>query len=326
MVEQILQRHEALARELADKAREAHDYLRRLAAAPTGPGSKTTARSAEQVVELCRNYPRWRFQSLVLHHLSGAFVGLRGHLSDELREVNFCRVRLTELLRLFEEASSAERRRPLPSSHQGSVGRQLFVGDCKDLSEAVANYLEGITPEHVLALDERMQRMLRLNFTALVHVCLSSHNILRQVEKAMLDTASGYAVEHLPPASVAGLFFEQHPESEAASELADCYHQAGPELTAGRSACGLPLAELNIVAAPADPDSERFLALLHEAVPQAEIQPAQSPDDILFYRERANLPLLALEHMGPLGHDAYTQMSSADHFTPHTRTDVDFRS
>jgi hypothetical protein len=64
---------------------------------------------------------------------------------------------------------------------------------------------------------------------------------------------------------------------------------------------------------------------LQEAVPQTEVQLAGSQEDVLIYRERLNLPLQALEHMGPVGLDAYNQMSSTDHFTPHTRTDVDFR-
>ena len=37
-----------------------------------------------------------------MHQVAQAFVSLRGHLSDELREINFCRVRLNELVRQLE--------------------------------------------------------------------------------------------------------------------------------------------------------------------------------------------------------------------------------
>jgi hypothetical protein len=49
--------------------------------------------------------------------------------------------------------------------------------------------------------------------------------------------------------------------------------------------------------------------------------PAGSPDDVV-YRERVNLALADLEHLGPTGHDAHAQMTAAEHFTPHSRTDV----
>src|SRR5262249_35922345 len=54
--------------------------------------------AAADVVELLRSYARWRFESLVLQLVIGAYVSLRGQLSDQLREINFCRVRLGELL------------------------------------------------------------------------------------------------------------------------------------------------------------------------------------------------------------------------------------
>src|SRR5207248_1031599 len=107
-VESVLQHHEPLATDLAEKTLDAHDHLRVAAGGQPRQGSKVTPKTTEQVVELCRNYPKWRFQCLVLQHLASAFVGLRGHLSDELREINFCRVRLNELLRLFEGPPAAE--------------------------------------------------------------------------------------------------------------------------------------------------------------------------------------------------------------------------
>jgi hypothetical protein len=191
----------------------------------------------------------------------------------------------------------------------------------------VAHYLDGITPEHLLDLDARMETMLQANFTALVHVCLTNQHILRQVERAMLETAAAYGSGLLPPASVAELFLEQHPQpDEAAGEIADFYQQAAPELSASRCPLEGPAsAELTILAGPGDPATEQFRGLLQQAAPEAEVLNAGSPEDLLIYRERLNLPLLALEHLGPVGLDAYNQMTSTDHFTPHTRTDIDFK-
>src|SRR5262249_3052706 len=92
-LEQTLQHHEPLARDLAEKAAGALARPRPLAAGAARP------RAPGEGPELLRSFAKWRYQALVLEHLSAAFIGLRGHLSDELREVNFCRVRLAELER-----------------------------------------------------------------------------------------------------------------------------------------------------------------------------------------------------------------------------------
>ena len=63
-------------------------------------GSAAAARGAGALAGLC---PSWRYQSLVLQQVTRGLVSLRGLLSDELREVNFCRARLTELAQAFEE-------------------------------------------------------------------------------------------------------------------------------------------------------------------------------------------------------------------------------
>src|SRR5207302_1818167 len=80
---------------------------------------------------------------------------LRGHLSDELREIGFCRVRLGELLRLLEEPPGV-----CPSFHTAmapDIGRRLYASGCKDLREAVERELSAVTPEALLELDVRLE-------------------------------------------------------------------------------------------------------------------------------------------------------------------------
>ncbi|MFO0841055.1 MAG: hypothetical protein U0797_01480 [Gemmataceae bacterium] len=303
------------------------EHLRVLA----GGQPKTVARSSTSAGLGCCIYPKWRHQSLVLQYLSAAFVGLRGHLSDELREVNFCRVRLAELQRVLEEPQPGEVPQSAgngsPNSREAAVGRTLFLSSCKNLYEAVDLYMSGITDDHLLELDVQMEAMLREGFTALVHVCLTSANVLKDVHAAMLAVAADYAAGHLPPTSVAELFFDQFTDpQEAEGEVSQCFDEAAPEISVGRAPRGTTAPfELTLVATPDDRASEQFKQLVQSAVPQADIQYAPSPEDIILYRERGNLALTDLEHMGPTGHDAYVQMTSTDNFTPHSRCDINFR-
>ncbi len=313
-IEQILQHHEPLARELAAKA--AGGYARLQAAlAPAKPGARRPVLPPAEVAELLRGYPKWRFQSLVLQQASAAFLSLRGYLSDELREINFCRVRLAELQRLLEAPADAV-------ESEARAGRLVLPAGCKDLAQAVDGFLAGVTPEALLELDVRTQGVIRGQFVALVHVCLASANLLKNVETAMVETAQAFAGELLGETNAAELFLEQHPdEEEAQDEAAAFFNEAHPELAPSKAA---PASEICVLAAPPGPAGDRFRALTQTALPDVEFAPAASEDDILFYREVSHLPLAELEQLGPAGLDAYRQMSAAEDFTPHTRTDVDF--
>ncbi|MFO0879390.1 MAG: tubulin-like doman-containing protein [Gemmataceae bacterium] len=331
-LEQVLQHHEPLARDLAQKANEAHASIRALLASQTREGKLRTRLTSPEILELVRHYPKWRFQSLILQHLATSFVSLRGHLSDELREVNFCRVRLGELQRLFEEQAGASAQgtqsRPKAEKDEATYARQLFPAGCQTIHDAVEMFLATFTSDDLLELDGQMEHMLRKNFTALVHVCLTTANVLKNLSGSMMNVAQTFVTERMPPTSIAELFFEHHgtPE-ECEGEIVGCFDEADPEITVQTATRGnVPITEFCVLATPQDDVSEEFRQLAVKALPQVELHVANSQDDILFYRERINLPLADLEHMGPVARDAYFQMSSTDHFTAHIRCDIDFRS
>ena len=80
------------------------------------------------------------------------------------------------------------------------------------------------------------------------------------------------------------------------------------------------------ISTPAGPAGDRIRDLAAQALPEVEWHHAPGDEDILLSRELSNLPLADLPQLGPVGLDAYRQMSSAEHFTPHCRCDVNFSS
>jgi serine/threonine protein kinase len=318
-IEQALQGQEAVAKDLTTRASEAYGRLRALAAPPR-PGAKRFTLPPADVLELLRCYPKWRYQSLVMRQVVAAFVGMRGHLSDELGEINACRVRLAELDRAFEPEPAAGRfgdaALPAPS------GRCLFPEGCAESGDAVGGLLEQIGPEELTELDARAQAMMKEQFTALVTICLSSANQLKNVEAALLRTAAAFAAERLPETDVARLFFEKYADEEhALAEIEGFFGEAAPELAPRRAAKSV---ELCVLATPPGPDGDRFHELVREALPKVEIHPAPGGDDILLYRELPYLPLLELDQLGPYGQEAYRQMAAMENFTPHSRCDISF--
>lgn len=317
-IEQLLQHHEPLAKDLTTKAAEAYSRLRVLATPPAKGARRYTLETAD-VVELLRCYPKWRFQSLILHQVAAAFVCLRGHLSDQLREVNFCRVRLGELLRAFEEPAGSAN-----LSQAADAGQLLFPTGCEGLSEAVEQFLRGLAPEAVQELETMAQATIKSRFHSLVNVCLSDAGILKNVEGALLETGKEFVAGRLPRTDVAELFLEQNSDAERAEgEVASFFDQAAPELAPGRVS---RLSEVCVVAAPPGQAGDKFRELARQAMPETELHSAPGTDDVVIYRETAYLPLAELEQLGPMGQDAYRQMTSAENFTPHSRSDVDFGS
>jgi eukaryotic-like serine/threonine-protein kinase len=317
-IEQLLQHHEPLAKDLATKAAEAYTRLKALATPPAKGARRYTLDQAD-VVELLRCYPKWRFQSLMLQQVAAAFVCLRGHLSDELREVNFCRVRLGELLRMLEESSGTD-----DLSVAAETGRRLFPAGCKGLGEAVDGFLNTLTPDAMHDLEGRVQASIKSRFHSLVNICLTDASILKNVEAAILETTRDFVGSRLPKTDVAEQFLEQNVEAERAqTEIGDFFAEAMPELNPGRTS---RLSEVSVLAVPPGSAGEKFREIALQALPENELHPALGTDDVVIYRELPNLPLIDLEQLGSQGQDAYRQMSAAENFTPHSRNDVDFGS
>ena len=61
------------------------------------------ATNAAELLELLRVYAKAQYQALLLTCINRLYISVRGHLSDQLREVGFCRQRLDELAGLLRE-------------------------------------------------------------------------------------------------------------------------------------------------------------------------------------------------------------------------------
>jgi serine/threonine protein kinase len=339
-IEQVLQHHEPLLQDLTSKAHEAFDRLRSIAAPPPHQAGKEKGSGAIagrrgsglavfEVLELMRNYAKWRYQSLVLSQVAAAFVTLRGHLADEMREINFCRVRLTELQRILDEPATAT----IVLATKARCGRHLFPAGGQELRPAIDQFLAGVGPEALSDLDTRIEAMLRQKFHALVHVCLAESNLLADVHRAMLECTRAFVAERVGEINVANLFLSQHPDEEKAlSTLSDYFEQAAlAPLWPRNNATGIRPTksrgtQLCVLAVPAGEEGDRFRTLASAVLPDALMQNVASTtaDTIVLYREIANLALSDVELLGPAGQQPYQQMNSTDHFTPHARTDVRF--
>jgi hypothetical protein len=236
LIERALANHEPRYKEVTARAADVYQRLRTAVTAlqrQAAGGKQRVVIPAADVYESLQIYARSRYEGLLLQQLIGAYVSLRGQLSDQLREINFCRLRLGELLSKFggpagPEAEAALKetpkpsltpmplRRPTPLFQRGcrpaaeappavaeppavrraGAGRCLFPSGCKTLEEAVGQYLERVTPAVLHELDGKVQVMVREKFTALVQVCLASANVVHDLERSLRQEVEKFVSDH----------------------------------------------------------------------------------------------------------------------------------
>jgi serine/threonine protein kinase len=317
VIGEILARQEPLCEEFFAKGSAAHARILGLVEAikANQPGGRRKPpEEALQLPSLLRLYPIVRFQALVLQRVLTIYRSLEGNCPEYQREFTYCRTRLADLQKSFAKPQS------LTPALELGPGRSLFPTGCKTLDDAVTQLLQNVTAEEILALDQRVEdAVIKGHFQALVHICTTpANNILREVETALQQELEEAVKTRLGTSNVLDTFLGQaHREAGAVTAIASAFDEALPKMTTGPL-----LDQVAVVLVPGDPAAEQFQQLVRKAVPNVEVVVGTRGDDVVFYRE-AMLPSLSkVPQLGPEGRMAYEKLCSAEHCTPHNRTDV----
>ncbi len=331
-VDQALQSQDALAKELADKAAQLHQRIHHITDKPMPAGSGSSTQwaltmshrpagvnlSAADLFELVRTYTKTRYHSLVLGHLNRLYLGLRGHLSDQIREVGFCRQRLGELHALLK---------PLPPQSQHESARSdlrvLFPAGCQDLKDAVAQLNQTIGPEDLLCFDEIVQHWITNHCQALLQICMGASSLVKSLAPAMLQEAENFLGDRLQGTSVAEMYLARHRGQDAEDDagllddLQRCLDEATPEF--GRVAQDHLI---TLVTLPNDEYGQALQKLLHKQCKHAKVLLTDRLDEMVFYHEIDDIKWKNIEQLGPLALENYQQRCSADPSAVHSREDV----
>lgn len=277
--------------------------------------------SGPDIFELVRTFTKTRYHSLVLSHLNGLYLSLRGHLSDQIREVGFCRQRLSELLGLLQPVAAMTK---TGAAAVPNGERLLFPPGCVDLQDAVHQLNQSVSPADLVAFDERVQAWISVHCQALLQVCMGSSTMVRTLAPALLEEAESFLGARMQGTSVADMYLTrkraQHDEAAEAMILDDldrCLDDATPEV--GRMKEHY---EISIVSLPNDESGQQLQKLLKTRHPAATVLLADRPDEIVFYNEMVRVQWQELEQLGPAAREVYERRCVADPSSLHTREDV----
>ena len=269
---------------------------------------------AGDVFDLLRIYPTLRLRGLMVQRVLTILRSMRGNCPEYLREFGYCRARLLDLVRAFEA--------PLPTDSALNLGKghDLFPPGCNTLDETVNKFLEQVTEEEMLDLDQRIQVLLRRQFTALVHVCTTAANLLRDLELVMYTELETFVATRLGTTNAVETFLAQYAEDrDAKAEMTAAFKDAAPLIALDSKAGGN---EMGVVLVPADPSADDLKQLVRQALPAAGLETGAKGDDIVFYRESPGLAFTELPQMGPDAVAAYKELKKNDSYTPHNRSDI----
>jgi eukaryotic-like serine/threonine-protein kinase len=316
-LESELHRYEPLGKELTTRTADALDRIRTIQACLADPAaaSRRTSVALANLAELIGAYSRWRYQSLIQQRLGNVYVSLRGRLSDQLREINFCRARLSELIARLDDPGQA-----IMAGDNGALGQDIYPAGCRTMDEAVQHLLKAVSPEDLQSLDGRMQDLIEQQFKTLAQVCLGSANMLENLHVLMQQTAERFANDRLGGLDIADMYLTHHAdEGQVEADLALAFQEAAPALAGQRPSTE---GEICFLALPANEAGQRLRTRALPAIACSELGVIEGSEDIACYREVPQLFLSDLEQLGPLALAAYRQMVAVEHFTPHTRTDI----
>jgi hypothetical protein len=326
-----LQAQEPLAKELHDGSVLLHQRIQvLLESPPVQHETRTTSmwkfgrrgtteknNTAEELINLLKSFAKSRYQSLILFHVNRLYLSLRGYLSDQIREVGFCRQRLGELAGFFTVPPSDPKKEARSPS---AAGEQFLLPEgCSRVEEAIAALDKQIGAEQLAAFDQEMQALVQKDYRALVQVCTGPSQVVKNLGPAMLSAAEAFLEPFLEGASVADLFIKQKGggKGDPRDELLSAYDEAAPAIAktgAGKEVC--------VAIVPKDEPGVELEDALGDVLPGVKVVGTERRDEIIFYREQLQLTAEDLEQLGPAAQEAYRQRQSHDPGSLHCREDI----
>jgi hypothetical protein len=321
-----LQHLETQAQELGKQVAEIAERLHKMLLAegdkPLG-GAKSGEHRHSQLANAIRDhlsrYPTLRYQHVLLQRLIGIYVSMRGHLTDQSKELGFFRNRLKDLQQLFpgpENASNA----PDPLRPRRSRYQKLLLKGAASFSWAVEQVVQAVTGEEQVRLDHLIQEAVQTQFTGVAQICQMPAERLKQVQTVMIEQAEAFLEQHLPQQDAAELFLKQQADEHTMhNEIQGSYDDAIPALAEQHVTFAR---EVGLLAVP-DTDSGRQLTqTISTLLPAIQAAPTSNKDEFVFYRECMGVELKDLKQFGPVAREAYERSRSLEHFTPHSRLDM----
>ena len=308
MLTEMIERYEPQIAESASKAVESY-YVVSSFLAEEDEGRRKPS-SSELAANLA-SFPLHRYQNLINRQIARIYMTLREDLTDVAREVQYCRTRLNDLMSRFTRMKVETT--PVNDS-------LLFPVGCTSIEEAVNALRQAIQPDELRILDKAMQKQIEQSYHALFNVCMSSINMLGNLQGVVEEQTRLFLAKRLGDSSLSDMFLSRFRDNDSATAaIRSIYERAIPLVKTRPSN-----QEICIVAIPNEAGNTSLQPLMRQALTGKMIDFTSSAEEILVYREWPRVPLNQLLQLGSQAKEAYNQMQLAGAGVAHTRNDVNW--
>ncbi len=266
--------------------------------------------SAGELAEALKDYPGGWFEAVLNKQVLAVYAGVRELLVTRLDELATCRRRLTE----YHDRIAGQSDAPLPPADP----TDLLPPGCTSTEHAAQKFLSALDDDDLGELEQRFQRRLSDTMGGVFEGCVNSADGPEVMLRILRDTARDYLSERLGEVDLAGMLKHKFgPPSAVAEALDRAITEATPEAV-GRGPWAYP--EVCVFGTPTGAGGEPVARQATPLLPPDAV-PAATPDEVAVYREWPNVPLAALDQLGPAWEAAYR--AAPDATGPvHTRTDI----
>jgi serine/threonine protein kinase len=281
-----------------------------------GAGSRKASMISE-ASDVAQAYAKKRYQLLVARCVLSIYRGMLNLTPEYLRDINFCRQRLLDVVEALKQSAEG------PEGEGLGPGQELFPGGDPNPDEATARLIDGMTLEDWVEFDNKVQNQVRRQFEGVITLCLAGPNPAEPLSALLRQQATEFLDPRLGRQDSAAVFFQQHMDDRSAQRaISGAFDEAAPILaSAPKSGHGV---EIAVMAVPAGPNGDRFRRLAQDALPDENVVPTVSPDEIVIYREKPALTAADLPHLTSLGKEA-ADHAQKEQSPPHARFDVTWR-
>jgi hypothetical protein len=305
LTEQI-QRYNTLASEATGKAIAAYNIVGGFLADDVARRKP----SPGDVVEGLRNFPKHRCDSLIFRQVARVSTSLLGQLGDFARELSYCRDRLKEL--------RARLRRPDPELTLDPETTLLPQG-CDSVDRAVRLLRDSIQTDELRSLDKLLQKQIENAYQALFSVCMSSINMLGNLEGVIEEQARNFLAKRLGETDLGAMFLNRFPDADAGAKAIRAIHDKATPLAKLERP---PSQEITLVAVPDGEAANALQRVVRQALPGRALDFATSTEEVMIYREWPRFPLAELPALSRTAETAYNQLQQTGPGIAHTRIDV----
>jgi hypothetical protein len=238
------------------------------------------------------------------------YRGLLSGIPDYQRDVSYCRTRLESLAQAIGPH--------IRSKQENEPAEYILPVGCDNLEAAADQFIALLPPEDLLRFDGEFQEVIKKKFKGLTTLCLEPEKAVGFTElflehgRAFIDSR----LEHADPAEALSNY--RGDGQDCLDLLTQAFEKAAPLISLVEPRQHL---EGSILAVPPGTSGEHLRDLVNVANPGIEFIPAESPDELVFYRELPLVPISELKVMGTAGSEAYLAQHNSN-APPHARVDI----